>query len=105
MTASAAERLELRAARSHFVNFGTTTQNINMTTLQLHLGYVYTLEKSDFANASPLEQIELRINMSQTNGGSTICETDVPIKHTFVKIHLGYVAFLAAPNRHVRQTT
>ena len=99
------ERVELRTAHSHAVNFGEATQNINMQPLKLHLGYVYKLEGRDFVNASPLEQIEFRINMSQTIGDSTIFETDVAIKHTFVKVRAGYVAFLAPPNRHVRQTT
>ena len=63
------------------------------------------LEGRDFVNASPLEQIELRINMSQTNGDSTNFETDVASKRTFVKIHAEYVTFLTQPNRHVRPTT
>ena len=105
VNARAVERVRLRTARSHFVNFGKATQNINMKPLKLHWKYVYTLEGRDFVNASPLEQIELRINMSQTSGDSTIFETDVTSKRTFLKIHLEYVAFLAAPNRHVRQTT
>ena len=84
MNASAVERVELRTARSHFVNFGKATQNINMKPLKIHLKYVYKLEGRDFVNASPLEQIELRINMSQTNGDSTMFETDVASKHTFV---------------------
>ena len=75
VNASAVERVELRTARSHFVNFGKGTQNINMKSLKLHWGYVYTLEGRDFVNASPLEQIELRINMSQTIGDSTTFET------------------------------
>ena len=58
----------------------------------------------DFVNASPLEQIELRMNMSQTNGESTNFESDTTRKRTFVKIHQEYVAFLAALNRHVRET-
>ena len=75
-----------------------------MKSLKLHWGYVYTLEGRDFVNASPLEQIELRINMSQTNCGSMIFETDVTSKRAYLKINLEYVAFLAAPDRHVGQT-
>ena len=63
------------------------------------------MEGRDFVNASPLEQIEFRMKMSQAIGDSMSFETDVASKHTCVKIHCGYVAFLAAPNRHVRQTT
>ena len=81
------ERVELRTARSHFVNFGKATQNINMKPLKLHWKYVYTLEGRDFVKTSPLEQIELRINMSQTSGDSTNFETDVTSKRTFLKIH------------------
>ena len=88
VNASAVERVELRMARSHFANFGKTTQNIKMKTLELHGKYVYTLGGRGFVNASPLEQIELRINMSQTNCDSTIFETDVTRKRTFVKLHL-----------------
>ena len=104
MNAMAVERVELRTARSHFVNFGKATQNINMKPLKIHWKYVYKLEGRDFVNASPLEQIEFRINMSETIVGSKTFETDAASKHTFVKIHWGYVACLAAPNRHVRQT-
>ena len=99
------ERVELRTARSHFVNFGKTTQKNNMKPLKMHWKYVYTLEGRDFVNASPLEQIELRINVSQTNGDSTFFETDVTSKRTVVKMHWEYVAFLTQANRHVRQTT
>ena len=77
VTASAAERLELRAARSHFVNFGQTTQNTTMTTLQLHFfEYVYKLDGRDFVTASPLAQNELRIHVSNTVRESTIFEND-----------------------------
>ena len=75
-----------------------------MKPLKFHWEDVYTLEERDFVNASPLEQIELRMYMSQTNGDSTIFETDVTSKRTFLKMHWEYAAFLAAPNRHVRQT-
>ena len=105
VNARAVERVELRTARSHFVNFGKATQNINMKQLKIHWKYVYTLEGRDFVNASPLEQIELRINMSQTNCDSTIFETAVTSNRTLVQMHVEYVAFLAQPNRHVRQTT
>ena len=98
------ERVKLRTARFHFVNFGKATQHINMKPLNTHWGYVYELEGLDFVKARPLEQIELRINMSQTSGDSTMFGTDVARKHTFVKINLRHVAFLAAPNRHARQT-
>ena len=105
MNASAVERVELRTARSHFVNFGKATQNINMKPLKLHWEYVHKSEGRDFVNASPLEQLEFRIKMSQSIGDNTIFETDLASKHTFVKMNLEYVPFLAAPNRHVRQTT
>ena len=75
MNARAVERVELRTARSRFVNFGEATQNINMKTLKFNYKYVFTLEGRDFVNASPLEQIEFRINMSQTIRDSTTFET------------------------------
>ena len=75
VNARAVERVELRTARSHFVNFGKATQNINMKPLKIHWDYVYKLEGRDFVNASPLEQIEFRISMSQTSGDSTTFET------------------------------
>ena len=104
VNASAVERVELRTARSHVVNFGKATQNINMKPLTIHWRYMYNLEGRDFVNASPLYQIELRMNMWQTIGDSTMFETDVTSKCTFPKIHLGSGAFLTQPNRHVRQT-
>ena len=75
MNAGAVERAELRTARSHFVNLGKATQSINMKPVKIHWKYVYKLEGRDFVNASPLEQIEFRINMSQTTGDSTTFET------------------------------
>ena len=74
MTASAAERLELRAARSHCVNFGKTTQNINMDTLQLHWTYVYNLEGRGFVTARPLYNNAFRITVSKTISEITIFE-------------------------------
>ena len=75
-----------------------------MKTLKLHCKYVYRLAGRDFVNAGPLYTIELRINMSNTIGGSTNFESDVTSTRTFVKMHCEYVASMAAPNRHVRQT-
>ena len=65
---------------------------------------MYTLEGRDFVNAGPLEQNELGINMSKTIGVSTNFENDITRTRTFVKIQWEYVAFLTAPNPHVRQT-
>ena len=104
VNASAVERVELRTARSHFVNFEEAPRNIDMKFLRLGWKYVYTLEGRGFVIASPLWQTELHTRMSQTNGDSTIFGTDVTSTRTFLKIYLEYVAFQAAPNRHVRQT-
>ena len=98
------ERVELRPVRSHFVEFGKTKQIIKLKTLKLHFKYVYSLAGRDFVNAGPLYKMELRMNVSKTIGGSTNFESDVTRTRTFVKIHCKYVAFMAAPNRHVRQT-
>ena len=72
---SAVERVELRTVRFQFVNFGKPTQHIKMKPLKIHWKYVYKLEGRDFVNASPLGQMEFRINMSQTTGDSTTFET------------------------------
>ena len=71
MNASAVERVELRPARSHLVEFGKTKQIIHTKTLKLHFKYVYRLAGRDFVNASPLTQIELRRTMRRTSGDST----------------------------------
>ena len=104
MNASAAERLELRTAPSEFVNVRNTTQNTNMKTFQLHCKYVYQLEGRDFVTASPLDKTEFRINVSKTSGESTMFESERTRKRNLLKIQWGYVARMAAPKRHVRQT-
>ena len=78
---------------------------ITMKTLELHCKYVYSVARRDFVNAGPLYKIELRVNMfKKTVGGSTHFESDVTNTRAFVKIPCEYVAFMVAPNRHVRQT-
>ena len=63
-----------------------------MQTFKIHWVYVYALEGRDFVNASPLDQIELRIHMSKTIGDSTNFENDITSKRRFVKINLEYVS-------------
>jgi len=104
VNASAVERVELRPVHSHFVDLEKTKQIIKLNTLKLHCKYVYSLAGRDFVNAGPLYKMELRMNVSKTIGGSANCESDVTRKRTFVNIRCKYVAFMAAPNRHVRQT-
>ena len=87
VTASAAARLELRAARSHFVNFGKTTQDINMKTVQLHLEYVYKVEGRDFVTAGPLDKNEFRINVSKTIRENTNLKSERTRKRNFLTIH------------------
>jgi len=40
----------------------------------------------------------------KTNGENNIFKDDIAAKHEIVKIYWKYVAFLTAPNRHVRES-
>ncbi len=104
MTAGAAERLELRAARSHVVSALGQPHTTTMNTLQLHVKYVYKLEGRDFVTASPLDTNEFRINVSKTISVSTMFERDRTRNRNLLNTHCEYVAFIAAPPRHVRHT-
>ena len=62
------------------------------------------MEGRDFVTASPLAQNELRINVAKPIRESTIFENEGTRERNLLTIHWEYVALMATPKRHVRQT-